>query len=101
MGWNGIPRVPYHRRLGNKELDSFCRLLYASMRNNTMEEYIDKLQYVFKKTIAEKMRKQGFKFRPVLRQNKYGPSLNKCDYELEVVVVDKKIRVEVVIKNNK
>lgn len=85
-----IPKIPYQDRLKNKDLDSFCRLLYASMRNNTMEEYIDKLQYVFKKTIAEKMCKQGFKFRPVLRQNKYGPNLNKCDYKLDITIINKK-----------
>lgn len=95
-----IPKVPYHKRIANKELDNFCRLLYASMRKNTMEEYIEKLQYVYKKAIAEKMRKQGFKFRPVLRQNKYGRSLNKCDYELEVVIIDKKACITVEIKNN-
>ena len=90
-----IPKIPYQDRLKNKDLDSFCRLLYASMRNNTMEEYIEKLQYVFKKTIAEKMRKQGFKFRPVLRYNKYGPSLNKCDYKLDCTVEDKKLKISI------
>ena len=84
-------------RLQNKELDSFYRLVFATMKADTPDERYRSLIYVYKKTIATKMRREGFKFRPVFRLNRNEPTKNKCDYDMSLDITGKHLKLEITI----
>ena len=84
-------------RIQNKELDNFYRLVFATMRADTPEERQRSMIYAYKKTIATKMRHEGFRFRPVFRENRNEPTRKKVDYELEVVITKQDLKIEITL----
>lgn len=56
-----------------------------------------KLEYAYKNHTASKMRAEGFRFRPVFRDNKKEPSHNRCDYNWYVNVKDKRLKIEILL----
>jgi len=53
--------------------------------------------YAYKKTIATTMRRNGFWFRPVFRENRNEPTRNKCDYELSVDITNNQLKIEITL----
>jgi len=87
----------WRKRQMNPGLDNLCRQLFANMKVDTPEELYRSMVYVYKKTLVAKMRHEGFKFRPVFRENRNEPTINKCDYELALDIIGKHLKVEITL----
>lgn len=87
----------WRKRQMNPGLDNLCRQLFANMKADTPEELYRSMVYVYKKTLATKMRREGFKFKPVFRENRNEPTRNKSDYELEVVITKQDLKIEITL----
>ena len=85
------------RRQMNPGLDNLCRQIFATMKADTPEELYKSMIYVYKKTLATKMRREGFKFRPVFREERNEPTRNKSDYELSLDIIGKALKVEITL----
>lgn len=83
------------KRQMNPGLDKFCRTLFALMKTDTPEELHRSLVYVYKKTLAAKMRREGFWFKPIFKENE--PIQKKADYELSVDIIEKHLKVEITL----
>ena len=85
-----VPPGPGMRaRMRDRHLDNFWRLVWASMNDNTMDEKNKSIRYAYRKTIASKMRREGFKFYPVLK-NEDQENLERikklCDYHFTLEI---------------
>lgn len=87
-----IERVKY------RDLDSFYRVVFATMKESTDEELNRSMIYAYQKVLATKMRHEGFKFRPVFRINRNEGSLNKCDYGMSLDITGKHLQIEINLK---
>ena len=69
------------------------------MKADTPEELHRSMIYAYKKTLATKMWREGFKFRPAFRANNedYRHTLNKCDYQMEINITGKRLELEITL----
>ena len=87
----------WRKRQMDPGLDSFCRKIFATMKADTPEELYRSMIYAYKKTVATKMRREGFMFRPVFRLNRNERTLNKCDYDMSLDITGKHLKLEITI----
>lgn len=85
----------WEKRIMNKELDNFYRIIFATMKDGTEEELNRSMIYAYNKTLASKMRQEGFKFRPVFRENRNERTLNKCDYGMSIDITGKHLLIQI------
>jgi hypothetical protein len=67
------------------------------MLGDIPEELNKAMLYAYRKTVASKMRRSGFKFMPVLKHDDNPITLRKVDYELLLNLSDKKLQIELTI----
>jgi hypothetical protein len=72
-------------------------VFHRHVRSAVDQDPESKLEYAYKNHIASKMRTEGFRFRPVFRDNKKEPSHNRCDYKWSVDVKDKQLKIEILL----
>lgn len=87
----------WRKRQMNPGLDNLCRQLFANMKADTPEELYRSMVYVYKKTLATKMRREGFKFKPIFRESRNEPTRNKSDYELALDIIGNQLKVEITL----
>lgn len=78
--------------------ESYDATMFRRRVNAAVDQDMDsKVEYACRQHIANLMRRTGFRFRPVFRDNKKQPSHNRCDYTWKVSVVNRHLKVEIVI----
>jgi hypothetical protein len=83
-------------RLKDKRLDAFWTIIHAKRENHTLTDFMKTLRYGYRKVLATTMRKQGFKFCPVLKDESLETE-NRCDYRMSLNITDKKLTVNITL----
>ena len=87
---------PYWWRIKDVEFDSFWRDVSSYMMISNMVSLNKSMRYAYRKSFVCWMRKEGFKFYPVLKDESQERS-SKVDYHFSLSVDNRHVKLEITI----